>query len=210
MNKKWTLHVENFAKIKSADVTIAPLMCFVGDNNSGKSYLMSILWGILTLGKDIFPKKPSEARVYKQCEDWLKAHINTEIELSENDMELYINWFNELLNTQKKSLVRKIFNYDVEVEKLKITNYERTKPIKIVWEKSGSRYSVTNNYIKFPEVDLPNRDELLRMNVYLLEFINGGYCCSTIYTNCKGKKNWRANLSSGFENRLYAYILAAD
>ena len=28
-------------------------MCFVGDNNSGKSYLMSILWGILTLGKDI-------------------------------------------------------------------------------------------------------------------------------------------------------------
>ena len=53
MNKKWTLHVENFAKIKSADVTIAPLMCFVGDNNSGKSYLMSILWGILTLGKDI-------------------------------------------------------------------------------------------------------------------------------------------------------------
>ena len=82
-------------------------------------------------------------------------------------MELYINWFNELLNTQKKSLVRKIFNYDVEVEKLKITNYERTKPIKIVWEKSGSRYSVTNNYIKFPEVDLPNRDELLRMNAYI-------------------------------------------
>ena len=44
MNKKWTLHVENLAKIESADVTIAPLMCFVGDNNSGKSYLMSILW----------------------------------------------------------------------------------------------------------------------------------------------------------------------
>ena len=41
MNKKWTLHLENFAKIKSADVTIAPLMCFVGDNNSGKSYLVS-------------------------------------------------------------------------------------------------------------------------------------------------------------------------
>ena len=123
--------------------------------------------GDFNIRKRYFPKKPSEARVYKQCEDWLKAHINTEIELSENDMELYINWFNELLNTQKKSLVRKIFNYDVEVEKLKITNYERTKPIKIVWEKSGSRYSVTNNYIKFPEVDLPNRDELLRMNAYI-------------------------------------------
>ena len=167
MNKKWTLHVENFAKIKNADVTIAPLMCFVGDNNSGKSYLMSILWGILTLGKDIFPKKPSEAKVYKQCEDWLRKHINVETELSNCDMKLYIDWFNELLNTQKKSFVRKIFNYDVDIEKLKIINYERTKPIKIIWEKSGSRYSVTKNYIKFPELDSPNRDELLRMNAYI-------------------------------------------
>lgn len=167
MNKRWTLHVENFAKIKSADVSIAPLMCFVGDNNSGKSYLMSLLWGILTLGKDIFPKKPSEAKVYKQCESWLKEHINTEIELSEFDMELYINWFNELLNAQKKSLIKKIFNYDVEIEKVKIINYVRTKTIKIVWEKSGARYSVTSNYIKFPEVDSPNRDELLRMNAYI-------------------------------------------
>lgn len=63
MNKEWTLHVENLAKIKSA-----PLMCFVGDNNSGKSYLMSALWGILTLGKDMFPKTPSDAKIYKQCE----------------------------------------------------------------------------------------------------------------------------------------------
>lgn len=62
MDKKWTLHVENFAKIKSADVTIAPLMCFVGDNNSGKSYLMSILWGILTLGKVFSQRSPLKQR----------------------------------------------------------------------------------------------------------------------------------------------------
>ena len=167
MNKKWTLHVENLAKIESADVTIAPLMCFVGDNNSGKSYLMSILWGILTLGKDIFPKKPSEAKVYKQCENWLKDRINIDIELSGTDMQLYVDWFNELLNFQKKTLVKRIFNYDVEIEKLKITDYERNKPIKIIWEKAGSRYSVTNNYIKFPEVDSPSRDELFRMNAYI-------------------------------------------
>lgn len=167
MNKRWTLHVENFAKIKSADVTIAPLMCFVGDNNSGKSYLMSVLWGILTLGKDIFPKKPSESKIYKQCENWLKKHMNQETALSVHDMELYINWFNELLNNQKKALLKKIFNYDVVIEKIKITNYKRNKPIKIIWEKSGSRYSVTSKYIKFPEVDTLNREELLRMNAYI-------------------------------------------
>jgi len=35
--------VENFAKTKSVDVRIVPLMCFVGDNNSGKSYLISLI-----------------------------------------------------------------------------------------------------------------------------------------------------------------------
>ncbi len=31
MDKQWTLHVENFGKIVEAEVTISPLMCFVGD-----------------------------------------------------------------------------------------------------------------------------------------------------------------------------------
>lgn len=167
MNKEWTLHVENLAKIQSADVTIAPLMCFVGENNSGKSYLMSLLWGILTLGKDLFPKTPSDAKIYKRCENWLKIHIDEETELSEADVQLYVDWFNELININKKNLIKKIFNYDVEIEKIKIINYRRKKPIKIKWEKSGTRYSVTNSYIKFPETDSPSRDELLRMNAYI-------------------------------------------
>ena len=64
----YQVNVENFGKIKKAKVEVSPLTFFVGDNNSGKSYLMSLLWGILTLGKDIFPKMPSESKAYKKCE----------------------------------------------------------------------------------------------------------------------------------------------
>jgi len=39
MDKQWTLHVENFAKIETADVRIAPLMCFVDDNKNLKRFL---------------------------------------------------------------------------------------------------------------------------------------------------------------------------
>lgn len=35
-----------FAFSKSAEIQVAPLTLFVGDNNSGKSYLMFLLWGI--------------------------------------------------------------------------------------------------------------------------------------------------------------------
>lgn len=182
MNKRWTLHVENLGKIKNADVTIAPLMCFVGDNNSGKSYLMSVLWGILTLGKDIFPKTPSDAKVYKQCENWLKSHINKDTELAEEAAELYINWFNELLNVHKKSLVRKIFNYDVVIDRMKVTDYKRNKSLKIKWEKEGVRYSATDIYVKFPEIEAPVREDLLRMNAYICWNLLMGGIAAPLYT----------------------------
>ena len=105
MDKLWTLHVENFGKIAEADVSISPLMCFVGDNNSGKSYLMSLLWGVLTLGKDIFPKMPSEAKTYKRCENWLRESLNKNRELTEEDLDMYVSWFNELLYKKKKNLL---------------------------------------------------------------------------------------------------------
>ena len=44
--RNWVLHVKNFGKIKSADVEVKPLTLFVGDNNSGKSYLLSLIWSL--------------------------------------------------------------------------------------------------------------------------------------------------------------------
>lgn len=167
MDNYWTLHVENFGKINEADVNISPLMCFVGDNNSGKSYLMSLLWGILTLGKDIFPKIPSDAKSYKRCEKWLRDGLNKDKELTDEDLDMYVSWFNELLSSNKKNLLRKIFSYNMEAEKIEIKNYKRTNKIEIKWEDAAERYSVTKKYLKFPKQETYNREELLRMNAYI-------------------------------------------
>ena len=75
MKQSWVLHVENIGRIGSADVRIAPLLLFVGDNNSGKSYLMSILWGLLSQGKDLFSTKSAFAGKYLICEKWLQDHL---------------------------------------------------------------------------------------------------------------------------------------
>ena len=46
----WKLCVEDYGKIKSAEMECAPFTLIVGDNNCGKSYLMSLLWGIKNIG----------------------------------------------------------------------------------------------------------------------------------------------------------------
>ncbi|MDE6052375.1 MAG: ATP-binding protein, partial [Lachnospiraceae bacterium] len=43
----WTMHVEKFGKIESADIEVAPMTLFVGDNNSGKSYIMTLIYGLI-------------------------------------------------------------------------------------------------------------------------------------------------------------------
>lgn len=167
MNKEWILHIENFAKIESADVRISPLMCFVGDNNSGKSYLMSLLWGILTLGKELFPKVPSDSKVYKKCENWLKEHKNQNTEITKDTIEMYLQWFNELLRIYKENLLHKVFNYEVEADEIAITGYVRKKKLELQWEDVGMRYSATETYIRFPMQETYSRETLWRMNAYI-------------------------------------------
>ncbi|MDD4113311.1 MAG: AAA family ATPase, partial [Herbinix sp.] len=182
MDKSWVLHVENFAKIKSADIKISPLMCFVGDNNSGKSYLMSLLWGILTLGKDMFPKKPSESKAYKLCEEWLRENLNESVLITEEIAQIYINWFNEMLMSNKKTLLRHLFNYDVEAEKIEILNYKRKKDIFIKWDDNRVRYSTTKKDILFPVQENCTRDDLSKMNAYICWYLLMNGISSSLHT----------------------------
>jgi len=182
MDKRWVLHVENFAKIKFAEVEISPLMCFVGDNNSGKSYMMSLIWGILTLGKDIFPRNVSESKSYKLCESWLNENINQKTLITEEVAQLYINWFNELLSNNKKSLLKRLFNFEVEAEKIEITHYKRNSDISIQWEAKSARYSVTKTYINFPFQENYTKEELSKMNIYICWNLLMSGIASPLYT----------------------------
>ena len=44
----YKLIVENYGKIGKVELEVAPLTLFVGDNNSGKSYLLSLIWALFS------------------------------------------------------------------------------------------------------------------------------------------------------------------
>jgi len=47
LRTNWSLRIQNFGRISEAEIQISPMILFVGDNSSGKSYLMSLLWGMM-------------------------------------------------------------------------------------------------------------------------------------------------------------------
>jgi predicted ATPase len=155
MQQKWVLHIEEFAKIKKADIEIAPFLVFIGENNSGKSYLMTLFWGLLVLGKTIFPKSPPKNESYKRC----VALIENKLELNEykltNEDELtFVEFYNSILNDKKNTMLKDIFSTnDLSIKKLEIKNYTRNNPLILKFIKQNDekqRFSSGKNYVKFP------------------------------------------------------------
>lgn len=135
MDQRWTLHVKNMGKVVEADIQIAPLICFVGDNNSGKSYIMTLLWGLINNGRkelffDIKASDTESSEAYKKCYNWLKNHIDEgQVQVDEKAAAYYISWFNELLDQKKDQLLKKLFNFNLHASKIEIRDFKLGKPV---------------------------------------------------------------------------------
>lgn len=124
----WELIVEDYGKIKSAEIKIAPLTLFVGDNNSGKSYLLALLWGIEKFGVEaLIGNNYIDTEEVNALTDWLCTQIDFAVENKKHKVALaeVSNLLSELLNTElkknKRNLVKKIFNSNsVDIGKLEI------------------------------------------------------------------------------------------
>ena len=124
----WKLIVENYGKIKFAEIEVAPLTLFVGDNNSGKSYLMSLLWGIQKYGVEgLIGKEFVDTEEANKLLDWIIMQINISFEKKEHRVSLgeisrLLNTFlNIQLEKNKENLLKWIFNsQSIEIEKIEI------------------------------------------------------------------------------------------
>lgn len=125
----WKLKVLEYGKIKSAEIELSPLTLFVGDNNSGKSYLMALLWGIQNLGVSelISSVLREETKLEHELIGWIRAQVALACEQGEHiaqvceiEKELQA-LLQEGLRQNKDNLVKKIFNSsDVKIKDLQI------------------------------------------------------------------------------------------
>ncbi|KEO82078.1 AAA family ATPase [Tumebacillus flagellatus] len=174
MRQTWKLNVENFGKIGKASIEIAPLMIFTGENNSGKSYLMSLLWGIINSGTRVFQTTSSDA--YRKCQNWLEAklkqHNDTPFSFDDEGVQVFIAWFNEELDSYKEKLMKFVFGFDISIGKVFLSDYSCGSPfdIHITNHEESFGYSSGDeggkffvpNYAIFSSFDEEMRFELLR------------------------------------------------
>lgn len=104
------VHVRNFGKIESADIDLSNLTIFVGENNSGKSYLMQLIYGLLdyfNMSKDFFSKFMLNYNGITMDNDI--------IEIKSDNTNFYSTLQSKLnifINSKKNEIVKRIFKTD--------------------------------------------------------------------------------------------------
>lgn len=102
--------------IDRAEVEVGSLTLFVGDNNSGKTYLASLLWDFYARMPEVFLSDRAEIESlqasshYQACTRWLDKLPRSEpCTLTPEDINLILVWFNERLDEKKDAVVQRIF-----------------------------------------------------------------------------------------------------
>lgn len=99
--------VENFAKIEKARINISNFTVFVGENNSGKTKLMELVYGVLRWLTNWSLKIDMES-------------MSNPMEFRENEIEEIIKRINEALEENKKQIIQSIFNQSITLEHMSI------------------------------------------------------------------------------------------
>ena len=125
----WKLKVSGYGKIKSAEIEAAPLTLFVGDNNSGKSYLMSLLWGVRNFGAEVLFGNAFESITEPENRllGWVREHVEKAQEQGKctadvgkiaRELQLVLQ---ERIKRNQNNLLKTIFNSpDVKIKELQI------------------------------------------------------------------------------------------
>ncbi|GAB1458700.1 hypothetical protein MASR2M50_04740 [Thauera sp.] len=74
----------------------------------------------------------------KRCESQARVRIaqedNGEVVLTDEDMQLFVQWFNELLAKNKKMLVGRVFgNSNLSIGDIRLLDYSRVRPITLAF-----------------------------------------------------------------------------
>lgn len=125
---KWSVHVENFGKIKKADIEVAPLTLFLGDNNSGKSYIMTLIYGLLNFNLYYANYNVcTDSIEYLECESILESKlnltdvsVNQDFELTGEEMYKFEVLLNCILETNMDKFILNLFNKRISIDKLSV------------------------------------------------------------------------------------------
>lgn len=146
------LHVRNFGKIKSADIDLGNYTLFVGDNNSGKSYIMQLISGIQNLlSTGIFQQ--TYKHNIQHGDEILLASSQINVDQLLKDSCKNINFY---LEEHKQEIVNNLFKKKINIESLSLEIQNDGSEYEVILKE----YNDFSDLFKTPMVEDKHIDEI--------------------------------------------------
>ncbi|EIA31244.1 hypothetical protein SFB5_029G3 [Candidatus Arthromitus sp. SFB-5] len=72
MKQRYIINMQDIDNLDNLQIEVAPFIIFTGDNNSGKSTVMNVVYGIFTLSKEIIKNGDKDSKEYSICMEYIK------------------------------------------------------------------------------------------------------------------------------------------
>ena len=167
--------VEDFLKIEKAEIDITNFCVFIGNNNSGKTKLMELIYGVL----EYLPKKVPEVDL---------RFRNDKIIYDEEKIRKLIACANDILAKEKEAILQNIFNKELSIGSIELKISEIDKKYEIVKiteenvsilpEEDAKLYEIfkePEKKITLVKIDVYEiKEEVIRQNIGIMEFHGSG------------------------------------
>lgn len=121
----WILHIEGLGKIKNADIEVSPFNLYIGDNNSGKSYIMTVIYGLLNIhfySKGY--KIDTTTKAYEQCREFVNGCYESQglekINFTRERTSAFNIVLNQMLEDNKTDFIQTFFNKNIDIGKISV------------------------------------------------------------------------------------------
>ncbi len=133
----WILHIEGLGKIKNADIEVSPFNLYIGDNNSGKSYIMTVIYGLLNIhfySKGY--KIDTTTKAYEQCREFVNGCYESQglekINFTRERTSAFNIVLNQMLEDNKTDFIQTFFNKNIDIGKISVEiPYEKSFAIAV-------------------------------------------------------------------------------
>ncbi|TXJ46116.1 AAA family ATPase [Brachyspira pilosicoli] len=164
------LIVKNFGKIKEAEIELSDLVLFIGDNNSGKSYLMTLIYGFANYSEEILNILFQDEdflfnlKEYKDIENIINKHLEYNKENYSQIIKVHNDYF---INAIKNP---SIFCAEQTLDERFFLSLEELKLLNDLFNLLLNKYKEKILQLIFNDIDnLINLDDI-NLNIYKPDF----------------------------------------
>ncbi|WP_437307687.1 AAA family ATPase [Sorangium sp. So ce388] len=158
MQAPWKLVVEDLGRIARAEIEARPLLLFVGGNNTGKTYLASLLWGLTSLSGEL---TVARGEAYQRCVAWIEERFarreqEPAFEITPEVHAALVQIVNDTLRDQGAALAAKTFNRpSFKMGKIELREVARPTQVSMCWQtgenqgRSTAQLSVSGTHMSY-------------------------------------------------------------